>query len=58
MITKKEIVNSVVVYECFNEKGIAFKPVKTLQQIWTERQKGKIGEKSETVSPQKKPQHA
>ena len=54
MITKKEIVNSVVFYECFNEKGMAFKSVKTLQNIWNERQKCKVGEKTEKKSPEKK----
>ena len=53
MITKKEIVNSVVFYDCFCEKKIATKPVGVLQERWDERQKKKIGTNKEVKKDDK-----
>ena len=53
MITKKEIVNSIVFYDYFGEKKIALSTVSNLQQRWSERQQTKLG-KMAPRSPEKK----
>jgi len=53
MITKKEIVSSVVVYDYFCEKKIATKHVKVLQERWDERQRKRLGMNKEKPPEEK-----
>lgn len=53
MITKKEIVSSVVVYDYFCEKKIATKHVTALQERWDERQRKRLGMKKEQKPKEK-----
>eukprot|EP00826_Nyctotherus_ovalis_P050763 TRINITY_DN6263_c0_g2_i11.p3 TRINITY_DN6263_c0_g2~~TRINITY_DN6263_c0_g2_i11.p3 ORF type:complete len:147 (-),score=46.11 TRINITY_DN6263_c0_g2_i11:105-545(-) len=53
MITKKEIVSSVVVYDYFCEKKIATKHVTALQERWDERQRKRLGMKKEEKTKEK-----
>ena len=54
MITKKEIINSIVFCEYFGEKKVAAAPVEKLQQRWNDTMKYKKGEKAPPISPEKK----
>lgn len=57
MITKKEIMNSIVVFEYFNEKKIALNPITKLQQTWEQKQKKRLGVNDVVASPGSKKQN-
>lgn len=54
MITKKEIVNSIVYYDYFGEKKVALASADKLKTRWNETVKMKKGEIA-PKSPEKKP---